>query len=96
MPRYGLEVDAPALGRLDPAAGYDPRMPMYEYRCRACGETFEALRSQGEADAPVACCRGHEDTIRLLSLVARPAGTSEPAASGGGACCAAGCACGKN
>lgn len=70
-------------------------MPIYEYRCRACGETFEALRPQGEADTSATCSHGHEDTIRLLSLVARPASAGEPAA-GGGACCAAGCSCGKN
>lgn len=45
-------------------------MPLYEYTCRDCDETFEALVNNGEA---VACpgCQG-ERLERLFSLPARP------------------------
>jgi putative FmdB family regulatory protein len=46
-------------------------MPIYEYACRKCDHTFEALVQNGEA---VACpsCQAKE-LERLLSLPARPA-----------------------
>jgi putative FmdB family regulatory protein len=78
---------------------YDPPMPIYEYRCRACGHTAEELRSPAQADAPVTCACGHTDSVRLPSLVARSAtgdpGAELPMAGGGGAagggCCGGGC-----
>lgn len=75
-------------------------MPIYEYRCRTCGDTFEELRPAAEADAPVACGCGHADTTRLPSLIARGSReTSLPVTTGGGAgggggCCGGACACG--
>ena len=74
-------------------------MPMYEYRCRACGHTFDRLRPASDADAPVACDCGSDDTARLMSMIARRsagaalpmAGGSAPAASSGGGCCGGGC-----
>ena len=75
-------------------------MPMYEYRCRACGHTFDRLRALAEADAPAPCDCGTTDTVRLVSRVARrtPAGASLPMAGGaadtapaGGGCCGGGC-----
>lgn len=75
-------------------------MPIYEYRCRACGATFEELRPASAADAPVACTCTAADTVRLPSLVARSgvgrelplaAGPSGPGAGGG--CCGGACGC---
>lgn len=73
-------------------------MPIYEYRCRACGHTTEELRSLAQADDPVACDCGADDRVRLPSLVARraDAGDALPMASGGpgaggGGCCGGGC-----
>ena len=72
-------------------------MPIYEYRCRACGHTTEELRSLGRADEPVTCVCGAQDTVRLPSLVARraEAGQQLPMAGGGapagGGCCGGGC-----
>jgi putative FmdB family regulatory protein len=71
-------------------------MPRYEYRCRACGTTFELNRPMSESGAPADCPAGHDDTVKLLSTVAvtgasaasRPAG---PQAGGGGGCCGGGC-----
>jgi putative FmdB family regulatory protein len=44
-------------------------MPIYEYECLTCGETFE--KRQSFSDDPVADCpNGHADTRRLLSAPA--------------------------
>ncbi|MEV6344563.1 zinc ribbon domain-containing protein [Actinoplanes sp. NPDC051851] len=71
-------------------------MPRYEFRCRACGATFEVSRPMREAGEPAACPDGHADTVKLLSTVAvtgaRPGG-SAPAAPAGGGCCGGGCGC---
>jgi putative FmdB family regulatory protein len=72
-------------------------MPIYEYRCRACGQTSEELRSLGRADDPIDCPCGTSDSVRLPSLVARPGtGGSELPMAGGtapasGGCCGGGC-----
>jgi putative FmdB family regulatory protein len=67
----------------------------YEYRCRACGATFEERRPMAEADAPASCPEGHGDTTRLLSVFAATGGAgSAPAAMGGGGCCGGACGCG--
>jgi putative FmdB family regulatory protein len=69
-------------------------MPIYEYRCRACGVTFEELRSAGDADAPLTCACGQADTARLPSLIARGPGGDELPMAGGG-CCGGSCGCGR-
>lgn len=72
-------------------------MPRYEYRCRACGDTFEVSRPMSAASSAATCPQGHSDTVKLLSTVAltgRPgmaAAPSRPAASGG--CCGGSCGC---
>ncbi|MEV4491413.1 zinc ribbon domain-containing protein [Micromonospora coxensis] len=72
-------------------------MPRYEFRCRACGDTFEVNRPMADAGAPASCPQGHADTVKLLSAVAVTgrggAGTpsTAPAPSGGGGCCGGGC-----
>ncbi|WP_434741809.1 FmdB family zinc ribbon protein [Micromonospora sp. SH-82] len=73
-------------------------MPRYEFRCRACGDTFEVNRPMAEAAAPASCPQGHDDTVKLLSTVAFTgrggggAAGGAPAPSGGG-CCGGGCGC---
>ncbi|HZS34805.1 MAG TPA: zinc ribbon domain-containing protein [Methylomirabilota bacterium] len=65
-------------------------MPIYEYRCRACGRAFERLV---QGDQPVACpeCASGEVT-RLLSLFGfRSTGGGLVASAGG----AGGCGCGR-
>ena len=43
-------------------------MPMYEYRCRKCGERFEMLRRMADADDGLACPECRSDEVdRLLS-----------------------------
>ncbi|MFC8847765.1 MULTISPECIES: zinc ribbon domain-containing protein [unclassified Micromonospora] len=71
-------------------------MPRYEFRCRACGDTFEVNRPMAQAGEPASCPCGHADTVKLLSTVAVTgrggAGAAAPAPSGGG-CCGGGCGC---
>jgi putative FmdB family regulatory protein len=69
-------------------------VPRYEYRCRACGDTFELTRPMSESSQACACPQGHDDTVKLLSTVAvgGRAGSS-PAPQGGGGCCGGGCGC---
>jgi putative FmdB family regulatory protein len=74
-------------------------MPRYEFRCRACGDTFEVNRPMREASAPSPCPQGHDDTVKLLSTVAvtgrggasNPSAT--PRAASGGGCCGGSCGC---
>ncbi|BCL14151.1 MULTISPECIES: FmdB family zinc ribbon protein [Micromonospora] len=73
-------------------------MPRYEFRCRACGATFEVNRPMAQAGAPASCPQGHEDTVKLLSTVAVTGrGGAGPAGGGGapagGGCCGGGCGC---
>ena len=70
-------------------------MPRYEYRCRACGDSFELSRPMSESSAPASCPSGHDDTVKLLSTVAVARGGSAhaaaPAPQAGGGCCGGGC-----
>jgi putative FmdB family regulatory protein len=73
-------------------------MPRYEYRCRACGDTFELNRPMSESSAPANCPDGHADTVKLLSTVALsgaagPAGGQRGNAQAGGGCCGGSCGC---
>ncbi|WP_043516361.1 MULTISPECIES: zinc ribbon domain-containing protein [unclassified Actinoplanes] len=69
-------------------------MPRYDYRCRACGATFELNRPMREAGDPATCPHGHGDTVKLLSTVAVTGrGGAAPAGGGGGGCCGGGCGC---
>ncbi len=76
-------------------------MATYEFRCRACGATFDQRRTMAEADAPATCPEGHSDTTRLLSVFASTSGSSSGRGSpmpsppmGGGGCCGGSCGCG--
>ncbi|HEX6454829.1 MAG TPA: zinc ribbon domain-containing protein [Trebonia sp.] len=70
-------------------------MPRYEYRCRACGDTFELNRPMSESGAPAACPHGHDDTVKLLSTVAVGGRAASAPAGGGGGCCGGACGCGS-
>jgi putative FmdB family regulatory protein len=76
---------------------YSVPMPRYEFRCRACGDTFEVSRPMRDASVPAPCPQGHADTVKLLSTVALtggggPTASFRPATAGGG-CCGGGCGC---
>ncbi|MER6950030.1 zinc ribbon domain-containing protein [Nonomuraea sp. NPDC000554] len=64
-------------------------MPRYDFRCRACGSTFEVSRPMAASDAPATCPEGHDDTVKLLSTVAMTGGAAPR--GGGGGCCGGGC-----
>jgi putative FmdB family regulatory protein len=72
-------------------------MPIYEYRCRACGGDFE--KYVATAAAAVACpsCAS-ESVMRKLSVFGlrseTPVASAKAAMSGGGGCCGGGCSCG--
>lgn len=70
-------------------------MPMYEFRCRQCGDTFTESRPMSASSDPATCPKGHDDTTRLLtvagSITSLGSGSAPVAASGGGGCCGGGC-----
>jgi putative FmdB family regulatory protein len=71
-------------------------MPRYEFRCRACGETFLVNRPMSASGDPATCPQGHDDTVKLLTTIglaggAGPVSMPQPAAGAGGACCGGGC-----
>ena len=74
-------------------------MPLYEFRCRTCDDTFEVRRPMSQASDPAMCPQGHDDAVRLLSGfasvgggngAAAPAPAARPAGGGG---CGGGCGC---
>ncbi|WP_431919024.1 FmdB family zinc ribbon protein [Nonomuraea jabiensis] len=65
-------------------------MPRYDFRCRACGSTFEVSRPMSASDDPATCPDGHDDTVKLLSTVSMTGGAAAPRVTGGG-CCGGGC-----
>ncbi|HST64087.1 MAG TPA: zinc ribbon domain-containing protein [Mycobacteriales bacterium] len=69
-------------------------MPRYEYRCRACGDTFEASRPMAESARPAPCPAGHDDTVKLLSTVAVTGTAGAAPRPSGGGCCGGSCGCG--
>jgi len=45
-------------------------MPIYAYRCQACGEKFEQFRGIYDSDKEVACPKcGRKDPRRVLGMV---------------------------
>jgi putative FmdB family regulatory protein len=72
-------------------------MPLYEFKCRTCDDTFEVRRPMSDAGLPATCPHGHPDAVRLLSVFANvgASASSAPAAAprptGGG--CGGACAC---
>jgi putative FmdB family regulatory protein len=58
-------------------------MPLYEYRCQACGDTFETLRGAHDKDADVECPQcGEKRAERLISACCVAKGdTSTPKTS---------------
>lgn len=68
-------------------------MPLYEFKCRTCGNVFEERRPMAEAGDPATCPDGHDNAVRLLSVFASVGGASATAAPAptGGSCCGGGC-----
>jgi putative FmdB family regulatory protein len=76
-------------------------VPVYEFRCRTCGDTFTEQRPMIASGDPAACPSGHGDTVRLLGLAGAlvggrsRSGSEQPrggaTAGAGGGCCGGGC-----
>ena len=68
-------------------------MPIYEYRCRSCGETSEIFQGVGEKDDPLQCTNcGSRELERILS----PTSFSfkgELSEGAGPRCCESGVSC---
>lgn len=45
-------------------------MPIYEYKCRDCGETFEQRRSMNQRDNPAKCLKCNKEAVRVVSRTA--------------------------
>jgi len=69
---------------------YAEPVPVYEYRCRTCGNDFEVRRPMAESSAPATCPDGHTDGLRRMSVVAS---IGSAAGSAPSAPCGAACAC---
>jgi putative FmdB family regulatory protein len=55
-------------------------MPLYEYRCQACGDTFETLRGLRDKDENVACPKcGEKKAEKLISACCTVKGESSAA-----------------
>ena len=67
-------------------------MPLYDFRCRTCDDTFEVRRPMAEADTPAPCPSGHTDTLRLLPVVSLGGRADAPAPAPAGGC-GGGCVC---
>jgi putative FmdB family regulatory protein len=77
-------------------------MPLYEYRCQACAQTFELLRPIAERTLQAVCpsCES-ATTMPLISRVAAGPSTAPwreaapaPRGAAGGGCCGGACGCG--
>jgi len=85
------------ISQKKPHPGKIAFVPRYEYRCRACGDTFELNRPMSESSASCTCPQGHDDTVKLLSTVAVGGLSGRTPARGsgsGGGCCGGSCGCG--
>ena len=52
-------------------------MPIYAYKCKKCGEKFEAMRRMQDRDEDVSCpACGREYPLRVLSNVFSAPGSS--------------------
>ena len=60
-------------------------MPIYEFRCAACGHVFEALRPMGDTGRDLTCAAcGAAPVEKILSTFAtRSEGASSAASCGG-------------
>ncbi|NPV85735.1 MAG: zinc ribbon domain-containing protein [Anaerolineae bacterium] len=66
-------------------------MPLYEYRCNACGQNFDKMVRFSEAQKLPECPFCHsQDTRKQISLTGFSTGTSGNTLSSGGSCGASG------
>jgi putative FmdB family regulatory protein len=69
-------------------------MPIFAYRCRACGSQFQTLVRSGETPVCLACSSA--DLDQQLSLIAKPSKGGEASTEADARCAAmGGCGCGE-
>jgi len=69
-------------------------MPIYEYRCRACGHDFEKYVPGATTSVSCPACDGRDVTRKLSVFGMKTGGEVVPSMSaGGGGCCGGGCGC---
>jgi putative FmdB family regulatory protein len=68
-------------------------VPTYEYRCKECASTFEVKRPMSASSDPARCPDGHDDTVKLLSMIglSGSGGAASAPAPAAGGCCGGGC-----
>jgi putative FmdB family regulatory protein len=94
-----MQAQRPTTTHPSPIDAREHPVPLYDFRCRTCGDTFEVRRSMADAATPATCPAGHADTVKLMPLVAvggRAEAGAGPAAAprAGGGCCGGACGCG--
>ncbi|HXF57162.1 MAG TPA: zinc ribbon domain-containing protein [Actinomycetota bacterium] len=67
-------------------------MPVYEFRCADCGESFDRLLPLRAAEPPCPAC-GSANVRRLISLIAGLAGSASGSGSPDGCACGGACTC---
>lgn len=67
-------------------------VPVYEFRCGDCGESFDRLLPFGAAEPPCPTC-GSPNVRRLISVIAGLAGSGSGSGSSGGCACGGACTC---
>jgi putative FmdB family regulatory protein len=70
-------------------------MPIYEYRCVDCGESFEALVSASRPEAQCPRCQSANLSRELSVFASARSDDAAMASSGGGGCCGGGCGCAR-
>jgi putative FmdB family regulatory protein len=72
-------------------------MPIYEYRCTACGAAFEQLVRASDVPACPYCESGALERRMSAAAVGTTGGKTSvstlPMAQGGGGCCGGSCGC---
>ncbi len=62
-------------------------MPIYEYICKKCGNTFELIRFASDSDSDIECPKcGSEKVKRAVSLPAGSQKSCEGCSSSGSSC----------
>ena len=71
-------------------------MPIYEYICEDCKNSFEKIVINRQQDISCPKCSGKNAKIQLSVFSSATAGgstKSSSGSSGGGSCCGGGCGC---
>jgi putative FmdB family regulatory protein len=68
-------------------------MPIYEYTCQDCQQTFEIIRPMKDADAKLSCIHCRSDRVKRQLSLFNAASGGKAITTGGGGC--SGCAGGS-